>query len=51
MNNILTLESKLKELKLTKRSFLLEGKSTEEIDVLINEVEEKLKEINCNTEE
>ena len=44
MDTKLTLEDKLKELKLTKRSFVLEGKNTEEIDNKIKLVEQELKE-------
>ena len=44
MDTKLILEDKLKELKLTKRSFLLEGKDTEEIDFKIKLVEQEIKE-------
>lgn len=44
MDTKLTLEDKLKELKLTKRSFVLEGKNTDEIDYKIKLVEKELKE-------
>lgn len=37
------LEDELKNLKLTKRSFLLEGKNTESVDVKIKLIEDKLK--------
>lgn len=44
MDTKLTLEDKLKDLKLTKRAFVLEGKNTDEIDVKIQLVEKELKE-------
>ena len=44
MDTELTLEDRLKELKLRKRAFVLEGKSTEEIDYKIRLVEQELKE-------
>lgn len=44
MDTKLILEDKLKELKLTKRSFVLEGKDTEEIDFKIKLVEQEIKE-------
>ena len=43
MDTKLILEDKLKELKLTKRSFVLEGKDTEEIDFKIKLIEQKIK--------
>lgn len=46
MNNKSNLEEKLKDLKLTKRSFVLEGKDTEEIDCKIKLVEQEIK---CNS--
>ena len=46
MNNKSNLEEKLKDLKLTKRSFVLEGKETEEIDCKIKLVEQEIK---CNS--
>ena len=44
MDTKLILEDKLKELKLTKRRFVLEGKDTEEIDFKIKLVEQEIKE-------
>ena len=44
MDTKLILEDKLKDLKLTKRTFVLEGKNTEEIDFKIRLVEQELKE-------
>lgn len=44
MDTKLILEDKLKDLKLTKRTFVLEGKDTEEIDYKIRLVEQELKE-------
>ena len=44
MDTKLILEDKLKELKLTKRSFVLEGKDTGEIDFKIKLVEREIKE-------
>ena len=44
MDTKLILEDKLKDLKLTKRTFVLEGKNTEEIDYKIRLVEQELKE-------
>lgn len=43
MDTKLILEDKLKELKLIKRSFVLEGKDTEEIDFKIKLVEQEMK--------
>lgn len=43
MNDKLNLEEKLKDLKLTKRTFVLEGKNTEEIDCKIKLIEEEIK--------
>lgn len=43
MNDKLNLEEKLKDLKLTKRTFVLEGKDTEEIDCKIKLIEEEIK--------
>lgn len=43
MCNRSNLEDELKNLKLTKRSFVLEGKNTESVDVKIKIVEDKLK--------
>lgn len=43
MDTKLILEDKLKELKLTKRSFVLEGKDTKEIDIKIKLVEQEIK--------
>lgn len=43
MCNKSNLEDELKNLKLTKRSFVLEGKNTESVDVKIKIVEDKLK--------
>ncbi|WP_294376981.1 hypothetical protein [uncultured Clostridium sp.] len=43
MDTKLILEDKLKELKLIKRTFVLEGKNTEEIDYKIKNVEEQIK--------
>lgn len=40
------LEDELKNLKLTKRSFVLEGKNTESVDVKIKLIEDKLKNSN-----
>ncbi len=42
MSNVSILEDTLKELKLTKRSFVLSGKDTSDIDVKIKEIEEML---------
>ena len=42
MDTKLILEDKLKELKLTKRSFVLEGKDTKEIDIKIKLVEQEI---------
>ena len=43
MCNKNNLEDELKNLKLTKRSFVLEGKNTESVDVKIRIIEDKLK--------
>lgn len=43
MNEKLNLEEKLKDLKLTKRTFVLEGKDTEEIDCKIKLIEQEIK--------
>lgn len=43
MCNKNNLEDELKNLKLTKRSFVLEGKNTESVDVKIKVIEDKLK--------
>lgn len=43
MCNKNNLEDELKNLKLTKRSFVLEGKNTESVDVKIKMIEDKLK--------
>ncbi len=43
MDTKLILADKLKELKLTKRTFVLEGKNTEEIDYKIKLVEQEMK--------
>lgn len=43
MDTKLILEDKLKELKLKKRTFVLEGKNTEEIDHEIKLVEQEIK--------
>ena len=43
MCNKSNLEDELKNLKLTKRSFVLEGKNTESVDVKIKIIEDKLK--------
>ena len=45
MDTKLILEDKLKELKLIKRTFVLEGKNTEEIDHKIKNVEEQIKDL------
>lgn len=44
MDTNMILEDQLKELKLTKRSFVLEGKNTEELDYKIRLVEQEIKE-------
>ena len=44
MDTNMVLEDQLKELKLTKRSFVLEGKNTEELDYKIRLVEQEIKE-------
>ena len=43
MDTKLILADKLKQLKLTKRTFVLEGKNTEEIDYKIKLVEQEMK--------
>lgn len=43
MDTNILLEDQLKELKLTKRSFVLEGKNTEELDYRIRLVEQEIK--------
>ena len=43
MTKLNKLENQLKELKLQKRNLLLAGKDTEEIDILIKEIEERIK--------
>lgn len=43
MSDICTLADKLKNLKLEKRSFILEGKDTQDIDIDIKQVECELK--------
>lgn len=43
MCNKSNLEDELKNLKLTKRSFVLEGKNTESVDVKIKLIEDKIK--------
>lgn len=43
MCNKCNLEDELKNLKLTKRSFVLEGKDTESVDIKIKVIENKLK--------
>lgn len=43
MNNKSALEEKLKDLKLTKRTFVLEGKDTQEIDCKIKLIEQEIK--------
>lgn len=43
MGTEVTLQDRLKELKLTKRTFVLEGKNTEELDIQIKLVEQEIK--------
>ena len=43
MDTKLILADKLKQLKLTKRTFVLEGKNTDEIDYKIKLVEQEMK--------
>ena len=43
MTKLNELEDQLKELKLQKRNLLLAGKDTEKLDIMIKEIEEKIK--------
>lgn len=43
MEDRCNLEDELKNLKLTKRSYLLEGKNTNSVDIKIKLIEERLK--------
>lgn len=51
MSKKYNLEDTLKNLKLTKRSFLLNGKDTQDIDAKIKEIEIKLEKyiLSCNS--
>lgn len=42
MNETYNLENTLKDLKLTKRNFLLSGRDTQDIDIKIKEIEIRL---------
>lgn len=46
MEDRCNLENELKNLKLTKRSYLLEGKNTSSVDIKIKLIEERLKDSN-----